>query len=178
VNDAPKVLTQMYQLPRLFGVWVLDPEYREALERSSGETVHPAAQIYLPNHVVQLNIERKSRFFGGLVTTARYLAYVIEGTEMFLQPVVQSKGGGHELGEGTSIAWAITNDMRLNVKLGDQWWRFVPTDLNGLRREGFDAEVLESVQATARKSGLEIQESFDVSQAEQLIQEEGGDPSE
>ncbi len=176
VNTDLKVLTHLYDLPRLFGVWIVDPEYREALGRKIGQTVYPVAQIYLPYHVVHLQMDPDEDGSDEVLTSAQYLAYGLEGTQMILRPLVREEDGEVGLGEESRIAWAISDDVRLNLNFNEQWWRFVPTDLDGLRREGFHEEILEGVQENARNSGMEIEESFDIARAERLIQEEGGDP--
>lgn len=178
MNTDLKVLIHLYELPRLFGVWIVDPEYREALGRKIGKTVYPVAQIYLPYHVVHLQIDPDEDGSDGLYTTAQYLAYQLEGTQMVLRPLVREEDGEVGLGEESLVAWAISDDVRLNLNFNDQWWRFVPTDLDGLRSEGFHDEILESVQENARNSGMEIEESFDIARAEQLIRQEGAGPDD
>ena len=168
-----RILTEYYfQLPYLLGFWISDPEQVRLREEATKEKWLPRGWMFMgDHHLVQLDITEDDDDPNETATRARFFVYEMNGPLLTIQALLGNGKEKIERSDVMEIPWALTDDGRLNLRVEDIWWRYIPASIDDLDAAGFARLLVDTLIADFRKEGLEVIEKFDEAKARELIEE-------
>ena len=132
----------------LKGFWLSDPDQK--LDRKFAPT---AILFFGKGLLTRLDFVEDED--GNLFTEFTVYGYVLADDEIWV-------GRTNDPESRTGVGrWELTPDGKLRLELGDTWFSFVPTDVEGLVETGFRRGTIENLIKAAKEEGRDFVERYE-----------------